>query len=146
MAGGQQHAEFGQRAIAIIVDTIIMAVLIAVVTSLLAVTILGGAGFSPGTIFAAGLTLQVVALAVGLGYFIVLEASGGQTLGKKLVSIKVVDERGRDIGWGASVIRNLLRIVDALPTLYIIGIVLILLSDDDQRLGDMVANTSVVKV
>jgi len=52
---------------------------------------------------------------------------------------------GSPIGWSESIIRNLLRIVDALPTLYLLGAILVLVTDDEQRLGDIAANTVVVK-
>ena len=42
-------------------------------------------------------------------------------------------------------IRNLLRIVDGLPAFYIVGIVCIALTPNKQRVGDMAANTLVVK-
>jgi uncharacterized RDD family membrane protein YckC len=42
-------------------------------------------------------------------------------------------------------VRNLLRIIDHLPTLYILGIILIAATDKKQRLGDMLGKTLVVK-
>jgi uncharacterized RDD family membrane protein YckC len=78
-------------------------------------------------------------------YFVVLEGFMGQTLGKKLLKLKVVQVNGQPCGYGPAVVRNILRIIDALPFLYIIGMILISRSDKKQRLGDSVAKTVVVK-
>jgi uncharacterized RDD family membrane protein YckC len=78
-------------------------------------------------------------------YYILLEGLYGTTIGKKLIGIKVVDDRGRVPGIVPALIRNVLRIVDILPQFYIIGIVLIFTNDDNQRLGDMVGGTYVVR-
>ena len=53
-------------------------------------------------------------LALGLGYYIVCEAATGATLGKRMVGIRVVGEDGDHVTFGAAVVRNLVRLVDAL--------------------------------
>jgi uncharacterized RDD family membrane protein YckC len=78
-------------------------------------------------------------------YYIVLEGFMGQTLGKKVLKLKVVQEDGKACGFGPATIRTILRIIDALPFLYIIGMILISRSDKKQRLGDRLAKTVVVK-
>jgi uncharacterized RDD family membrane protein YckC len=78
-------------------------------------------------------------------YFVVLEGTSGATIGKKLLKIRVVREDGSACGFGPSFVRNILRIVDGLPALYIIGMVLIARSDKKQRLGDRLARTVVIK-
>lgn len=82
---------------------------------------------------------------VSLLYFVILEGTKGATVGKMLLKIKVVQEDGKPCGMVPAFVRNLLRIVDALPVLYIIGMVLISRSDKKQRLGDRVAKTVVIK-
>jgi uncharacterized RDD family membrane protein YckC len=80
------------------------------------------------------------------GYFAIFEAIwNGQTPGKRSVGIRVIKDSGRPITPAESVARNLLRIVDQLPTLYATGIVSILLSKQNKRLGDFVAGTIVVR-
>ncbi|HJV37352.1 MAG TPA: RDD family protein [Geothrix sp.] len=69
---------------------------------------------------------------------------GGRTLGKRWLNLRVLRTDGRPIGWGPSLIRNLLRIVDGLPGAYTVGLVSILLTRDFQRIGDIVAGTLVV--
>jgi uncharacterized RDD family membrane protein YckC len=88
--------------------------------------------------------LAVYGLIVFL-YFLVLEGAMGATIGKKLLKLKVVREDGSACGFGPALIRNILRIVDELPFLYIIGMLLISRSDKKQRLGDKLTKTVVVK-
>ena len=78
-------------------------------------------------------------------YFTILEGISGATVGKRLVKIKVVREDGSMCSLGTALTRNILRIIDALPFLYILGMVLIARSDRKQRLGDRLAKTVVVK-
>jgi uncharacterized RDD family membrane protein YckC len=90
--------------------------------------------------------LCIAFLIVMLGYFVILEGFTGATIGKYLLGIKVVRGDGGRAGFGSSLIRNLLRIVDALPTLNILGVVLIATSVEKARLGDRAAGTRVVVV
>jgi len=82
---------------------------------------------------------------LGIAYFIYMEATYGQTVGKRLLGIVVVTEDGQPIGTVASLVRNVLRIIDNLPFLYLLGIAVILFSDDGQRIGDILADTVVVR-
>lgn len=78
-----------------------------------------------------------------IGYFIVLEAWSGQTIGKWLFGLIVVSEDGSPISLGQSVIRNLLRFIDGI-LYYAVGFVAMLMSEERQRIGDRVAGTVVV--
>jgi uncharacterized RDD family membrane protein YckC len=79
------------------------------------------------------------------GYFAIFEAVWhGQTPGKRLMRLRVIEDSGRPITVYEAVARNLLRIIDALPVLYGVGIVSALLSAQSKRLGDHVAGTVVV--
>ncbi|APV48643.1 hypothetical protein BWI17_02445 [Betaproteobacteria bacterium GR16-43] len=124
-----QPVGVGIRIAAGIVDLIIMMIIIFPLTFL--------AGQSMG--------LQLGLSLVGIAYFIVMEALKGQTIGKMALGIKVVKKDGSPISWQESIIRNILRIVDALPFLYLIGIILIAVTANKQRVGDMAAGTLVVK-
>jgi len=66
------------------------------------------------------------------------------TVGKKVLRIKVAKEDGGPCGITSSLIRNLLRIIDVLPFLYIVGMILVTRSSKRQRFGDAVAHTVVV--
>lgn len=88
--------------------------------------------------------LCLVFLAVILLYFVLLEGLWGGTPGKKLLGMRVIGPDSRNPGIGRALIRNLLRAVDALPALNILGVVLILTSPEKARLGDRAAGTRVV--
>jgi len=60
--------------------------------------------------------------------------------------VKVVKEDGSPCDFGSALVRSILRIVDSLPAIYILGIILIAATEKKQRLGDMLAKTIVVKV
>ena len=78
-------------------------------------------------------------------YFTYFEGTSGQTIGKRLAHVKVVKEDGSRCDLGSALVRSILRIVDSLPAIYILGIILIAATDKRQRLGDMLAKTIVVK-
>ncbi len=79
------------------------------------------------------------------GYFAVFEALWrGQTPGKRLVGLRVIDVSGSPVSVYAAILRNLIRIVDQLPGIYAIGIVSVLVTERQQRLGDLAAGTVVV--
>ncbi|GAA5173696.1 hypothetical protein GCM10025771_01550 [Niveibacterium umoris] len=68
---------------------------------------------------------------------------GGATPGKRALGLVVLNADGSPIGWGASLTRNLLRVVDFLPFLYALGLVSMLFTREFRRLGDIVADTVV---
>jgi len=81
---------------------------------------------------------------VSIGYGIITEWYwNGQTLGKKLLRLRVMDEQGLRLQFSQIVIRNLLRFVDSLPALYLVGGLVCLCNRRAQRLGDFAANTIV---
>jgi uncharacterized RDD family membrane protein YckC len=69
---------------------------------------------------------------------------GGQTPGKRLLGIAVLNDDGTPLRWPGAMTRNLLRAVDFLPFLYGIGLAAMLLNRDFKRLGDLAAGTVVV--
>jgi len=80
------------------------------------------------------------------GYFVTFEALwDGQTPGKRLLGLRVVRNGGGGIDIGASAARNLIRFIDFLPFGYFIGMVAIVANRRNQRLGDVVAGTIVVR-
>ena len=86
-----------------------------------------------------------ILLAIAMAYYIVLEAQSGATLGKRIVGLKVVKaEGGGPIDWQASIVRNLLRLVDGF-FFYLVGAIIVWTSDKKQRLGDKVAATVIVR-
>jgi uncharacterized RDD family membrane protein YckC len=93
--------------------------------------------------------LALVILGVFLlfyGYYIVFEiAWRGQTPGKRLVGLRVISASGRPMTALQAILRNLLRIIDQVPGLYAIGILSVLVTARNQRLGDLAAGTVVVR-
>lgn len=95
---------------------------------------------------------DIVSAIYMLGYFIVSIGYGiacewlwrGQTIGKKVFHLRVVDAEGLRLQFHQVVMRNLLRFVDALPALYLVGGITCLLNRQTQRLGDIAANTLVI--
>ena len=79
-------------------------------------------------------------------YYGVSEATTGQTLGKRLLGVRVVRASdGTQPGAGAIAGRTLLRLVDALPFAYLLGLIVVLATGRRrQRLGDLAAGTTVV--
>jgi hypothetical protein len=70
----------------------------------------------------------------------------GQTVGKKLLGLRVVDAEGMRLKFDQIVVRNLLRIIDLLPIAYVVGGLSCWLSRQCQRLGDIAANTIVIRI
>jgi len=132
-----------ERAMAWLVDEI----LIAVVMSLL-----GALAMLLGVItgFVAALPLYAAFIVAGfvldLGYRIWAEQRwNGQTWGKKVLGIRVVQANGTPLlGWQA-VIRNVARMVDQLPFLHLLGALLIALDPQARRVGDRLAGTVVIQ-
>lgn len=96
-----------------------------------------------------GIFLSILLVVLGflfLGYKLLLEAFwNGQTLGKRAAGIRVVRDNGLPVEFLQALVRNLMRIVDMLPSYYIVGAITVLASKRNQRLGDMVAGTVVVR-
>lgn len=132
---------------ALVLDSIIFATMLFVLMIFLsAIGVLIGACPVSMLLFAGIISLLFIKF-IAFIYFVLLEGpvGKGQTLGKKAMGIKVTAENGEIPTYGQSVIRNILRIVDMLPALYLVGAILIFLTKKDQRLGDLAANTQVVK-
>jgi uncharacterized RDD family membrane protein YckC len=96
-----------------------------------------------------------VAAALGiLGYFVISMGYGfllewrwrGQTVGKRVLHLRVMDSSGLRLRFEQIVLRNVLRAVDMLPFLYLVGGSAAMFTRRGQRLGDVVANTIVVRL
>ena len=83
---------------------------------------------------------------VTIGYFILLEMIlRGQTFGKRMMKLRVIDSSGLRLRPNQLILRNLMRFVDSLPVLYFLGGACAVLSKKSQRLGDLAAGTVVVR-
>lgn len=93
----------------------------------------------------AGAVWALLSFALGLAYPIVLEwFMRGQTIGKRMLRLRVMDVQALRLTFSQVVVRNLLRFVDSLPLFYLLGGITSLLSTRGQRIGDIAANTIVV--
>jgi len=93
----------------------------------------------------AGLVATVSYFVLSQGYRIAAEWMWqGRTIGKRVLRLRVVDERGLRLRFSQVAMRNLLRFVDVLPAAYLVGGVAALASRKGQRLGDLAAGTLVI--
>jgi uncharacterized RDD family membrane protein YckC len=130
----------GSRIVAAFIDIILLGVVFAVLAALFGDTNSGDEGFSVNLSGAPGIVYFLIVLA----YYLGLETMYGQTLGKKVMGLRVVAIDG-PLTLGKVAIRTVLRIVDGLPFLYLLGLIVVAVSKQNQRIGDMAAGTLVVK-
>lgn len=138
-----QLAGAGKRTGAFIIDSLLSAFVLAVLLVVPVILLVSNA--DPSVLLAGYLLFNIVAVGWFLGYRVLFEGLYGYTPGKKLLELVVVTEDGSEIGWKEATIRNLVLIADNLPFAYLLGLGLILYDEDEQRLGDMAANTYVVQ-
>ncbi len=130
----------GSRALALVIDYLIWGALL----FLLALAWFFTAAVLPEAVqqFYAAVSLFVL-FATYVGYFVFFETLWrGQTPGKRLTKIRVVREDGRPIGLQQALLRALLRPID---DLFYLGLLFILFSKQEKRLGDMAAGTLVIE-
>lgn len=126
------------RCLAWVVDFIVVAVLVILVGRVISIFSL----FSPDL---AGGIAAVTYFVLTIGYGIVTEwLWRGQTLGKRVLRLRVMDLHGLRLQFHQVLMRNLLRAVDSLPFCYFIGGLACFFSARSQRLGDLAAGTVVV--
>ena len=80
-------------------------------------------------------------------YSLLIEiATNGQSIGKKIAGISVIKLNGNSLSTNDYLIRWAYRVVDFGMSAFSIGTITILMSEKNQRLGDMIANTTVIKL
>ena len=144
----------GSRGGAAVLDGLIqfgLIFLLALMVGIIGASVDDGSDFGPGgsssefALWAIAI-FNVVLFVVLFFYFVLFETLwAGQTPGKRAFKLRVVQLSGARVGFKASMIRNLLRIVDLLPAFYIVGITSVVLSQKNQRVGDMVGGTVVIQ-
>jgi uncharacterized RDD family membrane protein YckC len=99
-----------------------------------------------GGAVAAAIVGAATLLAVIVAYNVVFEvAGGGRTLGHRAAGLRVVTDSGAPVGLRASLIRNTIRIVEIAFFFYLPAIIAILVTRNNQRLGDLAAGTLVIR-
>jgi uncharacterized RDD family membrane protein YckC len=132
---------FGRRIAAAAIDAAVILILLVVIAKGLgsehgtSQSIWAETKGSPRTIF----------ILLTFAYFFGTELVWAQTLGKRVMKLRVVRADGSKLTAGPAAIRNLVRFVDALPALYIVGAITVFATGQRrERLGDMAAKTKVV--
>jgi uncharacterized RDD family membrane protein YckC len=126
----------GRRAVAVIIDSILLFIVGYVIALMTGGTSEAGFNLTGAPAF--------LWFGIALAYYIVMEATSGATLGKKAMGLKVVKQSGEPLDWQASIVRNVMRVIDGL-FFYLVGAITVWVSKTKQRLGDMAAHTLVVK-
>ncbi len=141
------QATFGQRLVAILVDHIILFIITAILAIPLSLQMMAfdmAVLSNPAVYVASMSTFATLSFVIWIAYFTYMEGKDGQTLGKKMMGVKVTSEKG-EMNYKVSFIRNILRIIDWLPVFYILGFIVAIASKNNQRIGDLAARTLVVK-
>jgi uncharacterized RDD family membrane protein YckC len=150
VAFAYELAGLGSRGLALMLDTLLIIVVAIGEGALLALAGWAVYASSAALFDRVGLWLLgawlVLVFATYWAYFIASEAlRNGRTWGKRIMRIRVVRDDGSRLGVGDSVTRNLLRTADMLPGSYAVGMLCILFTARNKRLGDMAAGTVVVR-
>jgi uncharacterized RDD family membrane protein YckC len=148
-------ASIGNRFLACAIDHLIQLLAVVIIIILSMLTLIGGLSGAAERLWdAPKWTLALLFIAYFLiwsGYFALFEwAWAGQTPGKRWLRLRVIREDGRPITFYEAAARNLVRIFDMMPAvplipLYSVGLVSVFISSRDQRVGDLVAGTVVVR-
>ena len=150
-----EYRGVGVRFFALIIDTIILGILLWIFMKVFSGNYANGcnSGFNIGSNVSinqseafyglCGFSAQLYFL-VAFAYYVLLEWKLGGTLGKLATGMRVIKSTGESLDLKASLIRNVMRIVDFLPFFYLVGAISVWNSKTKQRVGDRLAKTVVV--
>ena len=135
-------AGVGSRCSAALIDYVFQTIILVALALLLSY----GAGVGPGASALSGAFWVVGFFFVFWGYDVAFEVlNSGRTPGKAMNGLRVVRESGAPVTFGTSAVRNVIRIIDLLPGMYLVGITAILVTQRNQRVGDLAAGTLVIR-
>jgi uncharacterized RDD family membrane protein YckC len=130
-------AGLGSRFLARLLDTVIQ------FGCIIALAIGVNATGAPGWVLA---TSIVFIFLIVFAYDVAFETlNNGRTIGKQAAGIRVLGQGGEPVRFLPSAVRNIMRIIDFLPVFYLIGSISIVVTERDQRLGDLAAGTIVAR-
>ena len=135
-----EYVGVGRRLVATIVDAIIIGILFGVISGIFLIQ-----QDAMSDSFELLGTTNIATIVVFIVYYAALEATTGATIGKRLLGLRVVMVDGAPVDWPSSIIRNVLRIVDILPGFYLLGAIFVWSTEKNQRIGDLGANTVVIR-
>ncbi|OYD09581.1 RDD family protein [Paludifilum halophilum] len=143
-----ETAGVGSRALALLLDWLILST--AGLLLLIPASLFMGLSEIVGNPFWSSLIIAVfffLFLFLPLAYYVLTEYfMNGQTIGKKVMGLRVISDQGTAPGFLAVFLRNLLRMVDNLPLLYLVGMTAVMIHSREKRLGDLAAGTLVVSL
>jgi uncharacterized RDD family membrane protein YckC len=149
-----EYVGVGRRFLAVIIDAIILLIIegiIPLINGMIVSAILHSSGVITANADRWGTFISLLQIIIiPFVYHIAMEAMLGATVGKMVLGISVVKLDGSPISWKEAIVRNLLRIIDLLPmpflmVPYLLAALLVWTSPKQQRLGDLVARTVVVR-
>lgn len=143
-------AGIGSRCLALLLDYLLQIVVMIIVIILFSTladssATIGSAARGPAADKWAVAILILIPFLFHWAYFTLFEAFwSGRTPGKRMVRVRVIHQSGRSITFFEAMVRNLIRVVDALPSFYAVGVVSLFITKRHQRLGDLAAGTLVI--
>ena len=137
-------ASLRERFLAFLIDGLVVAVVCLVISYILANTL-------EATFSESGLAINALAFLFPIGTFIFYQLlseviADGQSLGKRALGIKVVRLDGKEPSLSDFLLRAVFHLVDTISSLGIVAALLVSSSEKSQRLGDLTANTTVIRV
>lgn len=132
-----QPAGAGSRFLAVMIDSFIVTGIAGTIGTILGVLL------PTGIAIAISITLNFV---LTWGWHVYFEVrKQGRTPGKRALNLRVVDARGLPVSLYQSLVRNIVRVLDFAPAFYGIGAIATLVTPSRRRLGDIVADTLVIR-
>jgi uncharacterized RDD family membrane protein YckC len=132
-----EPAGAGSRFLATLVDFFLVTAISSFVGTILILTLRSGIAV------AISITLNFV---LTWGWHVFFETrKQGRTPGKRLLRLRVIDSRGLPVSLYQSLVRNIVRVLDFAPAFYGIGAIATLVTPSRRRLGDLVADTIVIR-
>ena len=139
-------AGIGSRAMAYVIDVALLFAILLVAFFLFSIVVPDMLSAAKSLSGIERAIFGLITFAVLWGYWTGMEVAWrGQTVGKRLMKIRVVKSDGSPIGVFESAVRNLLRTIDFLPLCYPVGLIVMLIDPRHRRLGDLVAGTMLVR-
>ncbi|MCL7476512.1 MAG: RDD family protein [Methanosarcinales archaeon] len=138
-----EKAGFFQRLIAYLIDSVLLTIVIGIVG---AIALVGNLAMMNNQTLVMAITFisLVLMMTIYFGYFIYFFGTSGQTIGKKMLNIKVVSTDGSPLTYKKGLLRVIGYMIASIP-IYI-GLIWMLFDKDKQNWEDKIANTYVVKV
>lgn len=144
-------AGLGSRFLAVLLDVLIVAAVYLVVGLVVYITAVSGNTTPAETTKPDTMAKWLIAgfifinFVLNWGYYTLFETFwNGQTPGKRVMKIRVIKDSGRSITLFEAMARNLIRVVDALPGAYLVGVITMMCNRRNKRLGDYAAGTIVI--